>query len=299
MNISTIIKSSRALSGDIQLEKLLQIIMKIALQNAGAEKVFLIIERKGRLFIEAEGRVDNSETGDEAYTSILKSVPLEKTDALSSAIVKYVLRTGEDLVLGSASEEGIFAEDAYVIKNRPGSILCFKIEHYGKTTAIVYLENNIAKYAFTPERVEVLRILTTQAAIAIENERLYTERECDFEKIHKVYEFDKGISFKENGNYHVVDNEDIIYLSSRAKRTFIYTEERVFEASHILKDIEEKLPAILFIRIHRQFIVNIKYISNIQYFIGGQYVIYMKDEDNTTLPVGRKYVPSLKERLRI
>jgi DNA-binding LytR/AlgR family response regulator len=111
--------------------------------------------------------------------------------------------------------------------------------------------------------------------------------------------YDIGLSFKEGGRHYLVSYGEIIYLSSHAKRTVIHTEGRDFETAGILKDIEKKLPENLFVRIHKQYVANLMHVSNLEHIIGGQYIAYMKDRDESPLPVGRSFAPSLKNRMRI
>ena len=108
-----------------------------------------------------------------------------------------------------------------------------------------------------------------------------------------------GMSFREKGRHHLLPYKEIIYLSSSGKHTIIHTEEKDFETSILLKEVENKLPDDTFIRIHKQFMVNVQYISVLEYYIGGQYIAFLKDKDENTLPVGRKYVSDLKEKLQI
>lgn len=110
---------------------------------------------------------------------------------------------------------------------------------------------------------------------------------------------DIGLSIKENENHYILSYDNIVYVSSHARHTVIHTDDKCFEIANLLKDIEEKLPESSFIRIHKQFIVNMKFISHFQYMVGGQYEIYLKDEDETSLPVGRKYANLLKDKLKI
>ncbi len=105
------------------------------------------------------------------------------------------------------------------------------------------------------------------------------------------------LSFKESGKHYVVAHKDIIYLSSHGKRTIIHTENRDYEASILLGDMEEKLPSPVFIRIHKSTIVNIHFLSMVEYYLGGQYMAYLKDNDESTLIVGRKFANDLKKAL--
>lgn len=108
-----------------------------------------------------------------------------------------------------------------------------------------------------------------------------------------------GLSFKEKGRHYLVSHEDILYLASNAKHTLIHTQSRSFETARLLKEVNAKLPQEKYQRIHRQFIVNLLAISHIEYDLGGRYLAFLRDDDETTLPVGRKYVAALKSRLGI
>ncbi|MCP4132038.1 MAG: SpoIIE family protein phosphatase [bacterium] len=167
LDFYTVMKAAQAISGEIVLEKLLKKMMKILLENGGAQKGFLILENESnkKLCIEAEGIVHKE-------IRVLESIPVEKSDKLSSAIVNYVNTSKKNLVLNNASEEGIFAGDPYIEKNRAKSILCGPITHQGKISGIIYLENNLTTNAFTSERLKLLRFLSSQAAISIDNARL-------------------------------------------------------------------------------------------------------------------------------
>jgi predicted ATPase/serine phosphatase RsbU (regulator of sigma subunit)/tRNA A-37 threonylcarbamoyl transferase component Bud32 len=169
LDLATVIKASQAIGSEIVLEQLLCKLMKIIIENAGAQTGVLLLETQNQLFIEAEGSVD-----DENIT-VLQSIALE--NRLPISIINYVARTCESIVLGDATREGNFTNDPYIQQHHPKSILCFPISDRGKLVSIVYLENNLAKGAFTPERLEVLKILSAQAAISIENARLYQNLE--------------------------------------------------------------------------------------------------------------------------
>ncbi len=172
MDITTVIKSSQILSSEIDLTRLLETTMRITLENAGAQRGFLIMESEEdkNLYIEAEGEADKEIKGG-------NSIPLEKSHSLSSNVVNYVQRTGENVVLDYACKFGDFTNDPYIRDHEIKSLLCTPITFKGKTSGILYLENNLATNVFTPDRLELLRILTAQAAISVENARLLTHRE--------------------------------------------------------------------------------------------------------------------------
>lgn len=173
LDLATIIKASQAISGEIKLEQLLQNLMKIVIENAGAQKGFLILKNKENWAIEVQGTVDREQA------TILQSIPIEYIDPDTSipivptTIINYVARSQEYLVIDNATEEGQFINDPYIIANQSKSVLCTPLINQGQLKGIVYLENNLITGAFTSERVELLNILSAQAAISIDNSRLY------------------------------------------------------------------------------------------------------------------------------
>ncbi|MEG4294324.1 AAA family ATPase [Microcoleus sp. C2C3] len=177
LDLATVMKASQAISGEIVLSKLLTRLMKIAIENAGAEKGFLILEKAGNWTIEAEGSVKRDEV------SVLRSLPLNatadssETPLLASAIANYVIRTQENVVLNNATQEGQFTRDPYVAATKPKSILCTPLLYQGKLTGIFYLENNLIEGAFTTNRLELLKLLSAQIAISLENAQLYDQLE--------------------------------------------------------------------------------------------------------------------------
>jgi predicted ATPase/signal transduction histidine kinase/tRNA A-37 threonylcarbamoyl transferase component Bud32/DNA-binding NarL/FixJ family response regulator len=171
LDLAAVMKASLALSSEIVLDKLLAKLMRIMIENAGAETGFLILEKAGQLLIEASGSVGQ----DEIF--VQPSTPVELSQQLPLSVINYVRRTQGHIVLYDASSETVFATDTYIINHRPKSILCAPIVNQGKLIGILYLENNLTIGAFTPERLEVLQLLSSQAAISIENARLYNDLE--------------------------------------------------------------------------------------------------------------------------
>lgn len=108
-----------------------------------------------------------------------------------------------------------------------------------------------------------------------------------------------GLSFKEDNRHCIVAYDDIIFLSSKARHTVVHTAERDFESSQMLKEMVSKLPEDSFVRIHKQYCVNLKYVSGLEYLIGGQYELTLKDPGITRLPVGHRYSGVLKAKLKI
>jgi PAS domain S-box-containing protein len=169
LDITTVMKASQAISGEIMLDKLMSSLMKILIESAGAQRGYLILSSQEKLLIEAEGTINSQQV------TVLQSIPVETCQELSSAIVNYVARTQESVVLDDAGREGQFTNDPYIRKNQPKSILCVPLINQSQIVSIVYLENNLTAGAFTPERVELLKVLSGQAAISLQNSQLYTE----------------------------------------------------------------------------------------------------------------------------
>ncbi|MBO3461718.1 AAA family ATPase [Aetokthonos hydrillicola Thurmond2011] len=184
LDFNSVVKCSQAISGEIVLDNLLQKLMNIVIENAGAQKGYLILdaqkqpgEQEDHWVIKAEGTVDCDATTTLQPIAIDAVDPKSQIPLLSAAIVNYVAHTRENVVLDDATNKGQFTRDRYIIATQPKSILCTPLIHKGKLNGILYLENNLTTKAFTRDRVEVLKILSAQAAISIENSRLYEQLE--------------------------------------------------------------------------------------------------------------------------
>ncbi|WRH66624.1 MAG: GAF domain-containing protein [Planktothrix sp. GU0601_MAG3] len=171
LDLSTVIKASQAISREIVLEKLLANLMKIVIENAGAQKGFLILYNNDKLVIEAEASTDNEEV------IVHPKINVENGSSLPLTVIYYVERTGQDVVLMNATLEGQFTHDLYISNHQVKSILCTPIISQGKILGILYLENNLTAGAFTSERIEVLSLLSSQAAVSLENALLYASVE--------------------------------------------------------------------------------------------------------------------------
>lgn len=169
LDLSTVLQASQAIAGEIVLDKLLMTLIKILVRNAGAQVGHLILNVEGRLVIEASF---NSQSG---QSQVLQSQSF--AGQLPDSIVNYVLRTQESVVLQQATQDSNFGLDAYITTHQPKSILCAPLMNQGQLSGILYLENNLTTGAFTADRLEILQLLSGQAAIAIDNARLYTNLE--------------------------------------------------------------------------------------------------------------------------
>ncbi|HLO48922.1 MAG TPA: ATP-binding sensor histidine kinase [Kamptonema sp.] len=168
LDFASVMKAAQALSGEFALEGLLSKLMTILIENAGAQKGYLILQENNQLIIEV------SALSPELIT--VEQIPLAK-DLLPISVVNYVFRSKQNLVLNSTANDSRFAADPYIQDQHPQSVLCSPILNQGKLIGLIYLENNITIGAFTKERTEVLNILCLQAAISLENAFLYSNLE--------------------------------------------------------------------------------------------------------------------------
>ncbi len=171
LDLNSVVKASHALSGEIVLSRLLEKMMHIVIENAGASSGFLLLPQQGNWFIEAESYVDKPDV------TVLQSIAVEKSELVSANITHYVARTQENVVLHDATQAGNFTRDPYIVKNRSKSLLCAPLVNQSKLTGLLYLENHLTTGAFTPARLEVLNMLSSQIAISIENSLLYNNLE--------------------------------------------------------------------------------------------------------------------------
>ncbi|MFN6464579.1 MAG: AAA family ATPase [Nostoc sp. DedVER02] len=171
LDLETVLKASHAIASEILLDKLLAKLMTILIENAGAQTGYLILPTQEKWRIEAMGTI-----GDQKV-AVLQSIPLESrsqdsTPYLPTSLINYVVRTKETVVLNNATQFGNFQSEPWIVQRQSKSILCAPLLNQGKLTGIVLLENNLSTRAFTPERIEILHLLFTQAAISIDNARL-------------------------------------------------------------------------------------------------------------------------------
>lgn len=213
LDLSTVMKVSGTISGEIVLEKLLVKLMKLVIENAGAQKGFLILEKEGRLVIGAEGQAGSAEV------KIPQGAPVEESGALPTSVINYTQRTRETVVVNDAVREGLFTGDRYIRETKPKSLLCVCMIYQGRMIGILYLENNLACGVFTPERVEFLKILSSQMAISVENAQLYGYLEQKVEA--RTQELARTLKEMEVLNDTLRQAKKVADEASRAKGEFV------------------------------------------------------------------------------
>lgn len=168
IDIAAVIRTAQTIAGEVELNKVLDRFMRIVIENAGAQTGALILNREQGLFVEVQVSVttDTISVGVEA--------PLESCPDLPISVIQYVARTEEAIVLSAPALDERFRGDAYLADSRPRSILCLAMSHQGRLIGVLYLENKILLEAFTQARLELLKLLASLSAIAVENARLFS-----------------------------------------------------------------------------------------------------------------------------
>ena len=180
LDLATVINVSQAVSGEIVLEKLIDTLMRTVIEQTGAERGLLIFSRRGEPRIEAEATASGGtvivQLHDEPVTAAI----------LPESVLHHVVRTSEIVILDDAATQPPFAADPYIVQRRARSILCLPLIHLAELKGLLYLENNLTAGVFAPTRIAMLRLLASQAAIALENTLLYrdlAEREAKIRRL--------------------------------------------------------------------------------------------------------------------
>lgn len=180
LDLATVIKVSQTVSSEMVLEKLIDTLMRTAIAQAAAERGLLVLSRGVKPRIEAEAT-----TSSDTVLVELRDTPVTAS-ALPETVLHYVLRTRESVVLDEAVSEPLFAADPYIRQRQARSILCLPLINQAKLIGVLYLENNLSARVFAPARIAVLKLLASQAAVALENTRLYRdgiEREAKIRRL--------------------------------------------------------------------------------------------------------------------
>jgi PAS domain S-box-containing protein len=180
LDLATVIKVSQSISGEMVLEKLLDTLMRTAIEHAGAERAVLMLTRGAEQRIVAEATTNI----DKVVVQLLDQ-PVTAS-VLPETILRYVLHTHESVFLDDASVQNPFSTDPYVGQRLARSVLCLPLMNQAKLIGVLYLENNLAPHVFVPARAAVLKLLASQAAISLENSRLYrdlAEREAKVRRL--------------------------------------------------------------------------------------------------------------------
>lgn len=170
LDLASILKASQTLSQEVRLESLIGKMLHVVLENSGAQQGLLISCAQNELIIRAKGNIKMG-------ASMLTGISIENSNLLPKTVVNYVARTKEVVLIDDVAKDKRYASDVYIQKKKPRSMLCFPVLRQGGLSVIFYLENRLVANAFTPSRLETLKMLSSQMAISIENSLLYENLE--------------------------------------------------------------------------------------------------------------------------
>ncbi len=173
IDVNSILKSTQAISSEIKIDKLLTILIRTMIENAGAQRGCLLLKNEAddRFYIEAMQDVVSNRL------QVMQSLPFAESGVLCPEIVQYVTRTMETIVIHNACMDIKYQNNSYIMDNQIKSLLCMPVIYQNRLKGVVYLENNLSDSVFTSERLEILKIMSSQASISIENARLYENME--------------------------------------------------------------------------------------------------------------------------
>ncbi|HTJ90591.1 MAG TPA: AAA family ATPase [Acidocella sp.] len=180
LDLATVMKMSQAFSGEIVLEKQLDTLMRTAIEQTGAERGLLILPHNEAQRIVAEATTSGDTVVVRRHDEAVAGA------ALPESVLHYVLRTREGVILDDAAAENEFSADPYIRQHDARSILCLPLLNQAKLIGVLYLENNLAPRVFAPARIAVLKLLASQAAVSLDNTRLYRDLEQREAKIRRL-----------------------------------------------------------------------------------------------------------------
>lgn len=224
LDTAAIINALHMLSREIRLDQLLDRMMHLFMENAGAEKGILIENRDGQLLIQAKGEVGQDRI------ATMQGVTVGEVDEVPLMVVNYVARTQEPVLLNDAFRDSIYARDGYIARNRTRSLLCLPIVHQGRLSGLLYLENNLAAKVFTPDRMELLKALSSQAAISMENAGLYASLETTIKELRQAEE---AVRDSQSLLKAIIDNSTAVIYVKDLKGRYLLVNRRFEEVLDI------------------------------------------------------------------
>ncbi|KYF65512.1 hypothetical protein BE15_20640 [Sorangium cellulosum] len=182
LDAMAVLRASRALSGELVLERLFERLLRVLSESTGARRAVLLLARDGALTVEAE------RTSDPEVVRVGPSTPLDAAAGLAASVVQHVAETQQPVVLGSAATDERFAEDPYVLEAGGRSILCLAMTHQGRLAGVIYMENDATAGYFRAGQVELCGLLASHAAVAVHNALRYREAQNASSELRRANE---------------------------------------------------------------------------------------------------------------
>ncbi|WP_394846771.1 AAA family ATPase [Pendulispora brunnea] len=182
LDVATVVRAAHAISGELVLDRVLERLLRIVLANAGAQRGSLLLQRDGKLLVEAVATVNPD------VVQVGLGSEIGTASDLATTVVHYVARTRESVVLADAGADPRFTDDPHIAAARPRSLLCVPMAHQGRLTGVLYLENSLVTGVFDRARVELLQVLSAQAATAVENALLYAAMQAATARLSQANE---------------------------------------------------------------------------------------------------------------
>ena len=201
LDFASLMKASRSLAEEIDLKLAIANFMTVIQENAGAQTVALMLFEADRLMLAAHG------TGEKMS---MANVPVETSNQVPLYLINRVKNTRQYLVLDNAKEDNDYGRDEYINKYQPQSVLCIPLIDRGQLIGILYLENNQTSGAFTSDRIEILNLLCSQAAISLENAQLYNNLELKVQE--RTAELSEALQHLKNTQKQLVESEKMASL---------------------------------------------------------------------------------------
>jgi PAS domain S-box-containing protein len=224
LDLATVVKASQVVSGEIEHDKLIKTLLKITTEHAAAERGLLILLRGGQPKIVAEATIGLRGTI-EVNLKHSTAAPSE----LPESVLQYVVRKRESVILDDAATPHMFSEDAYVQRRRPRSVLCLPLVKQAELVGALYLENNLTPCVFTSDRTAVLELLASQAAISLENARLYSDLQ------HSEAFLAEGQRISSTGSFGWNPHTEEVQWSDQTYDIFEYDRSEKATVEHVLK----------------------------------------------------------------
>ncbi|MBJ6761489.1 AAA family ATPase [Myxococcaceae bacterium JPH2] len=210
LDLSSLRKASETLMGEVVLDRLLEKLMAVCFEVAGATRGALVLDEDGALVVRAVG-VTSEPVG-------LERVALAASDQVPASLVEHAWRTGETLVLSDAAHQGRFVADPYVARREVKSALAVPILRHGRAVGVLYLENELATRTFSPERVGVLRTLSSQLAISLENSQLFEQLKVEVQERRRA---EQSVRFLAESGLSLAESLDLESMLAQVTRLLV------------------------------------------------------------------------------